>query len=250
MRIVFFGTSHGFPEPHKKCSATMIEVGERRYIIDMGSDVTTDLIDRGLTPECINAIFITHMHGDHYCGLAPFLYVCNWRYKTADFALYLPCELEKFKAATDAWIGLRIGDKGVETDVRAYDYRRMKVGEIYDDGVLKVTAFKTLHCAEAYALLLEAEGKRVLVTGDLSSKFGPEADFPLSVLESPVDLVICEGAHFPSTKYLPIFEGNENVKRIWFTHFMEKRIGTIYELKEKLADKEITLAKDGMEVVV
>ena len=246
MKVVFFGTSHGYPEPHKKCSALMVEVGDARYIIDMGTDVTYDLVDRGLRPECISAIFITHMHSDHYAGLAPFLHICNWYYRTASFALYLPCELDKFRAAIEAWIDLRDGGK----ETRPYDYRRMTEGVIYDDGTLKVTAYKTMHCGESYSLLLEAEGKRILYTGDLSSKLGPTADFPTATLDLPLDLVICEGAHFPATKYLPIYEGCDNVKRIWFTHFMEKRVGTIWELKEMLPDKEIVLAKDGMEVVV
>lgn len=245
MRIVFFGTSHGYPEPHKKCSSIMVEAGESRYIIDMGTDITTDLIDRGLRPECLSAIFITHMHGDHYCGLAPFLYTCNWLYKTADFALYLPIETDKFRAAMEAWINLRY-----EKGTREFDYRRIAEGEIYNDGTLKVTAYRTKHCEESYALLLEAEGKRVLYTGDLSSKNGPEYDFPMSVLSEPVDLLICEGAHFEATRYLPIFEGCDNLKRIYVTHFMERRVGSIYELKAALPDKEIILAKDGMEAFV
>lgn len=244
MRIIFFGTSHGYPEPHKKCSALMLEVGEKRYIIDMGTDITTDLIDRGLRPECLSAIFVTHMHGDHYCGLAPFLYACNWLYKTANFALYVPADIKQFSNAVDAWLGLR----ATPIPVRQFNYRKINEGLIYDDGVLKVTAYMTKHCEESYSLLLEAEGKRVLYTGDLSSKHGPEYDFPRAALDSKVDLLICEGAHFLATKYLPIFENCENISRIWITHIKENRTGSIYELKEMLPDKEIVLAKDGMEV--
>jgi len=116
--------------------------------------------------------------------------------------------------------------------------------------VLKVTAYMTKHCEESYALLLEAEGKRVLYTGDLSSKHGPEYDFPRAVLDSKVDLLICEGAHFPATRYMPIFEDCENISRIWITHIKENRTGGIYELKEMLPNKEIVLAKDGMEINV
>lgn len=250
MKLIFLGTSHGYPEPNKRCSATMIEVGDRRYIVDMGTDITPDLINRGLSPECIKAIFITHMHGDHYGGLAQFLDFCDWRYTTSNFALCLPCEIESFRTAISAWVGLKINLHGEHSVIREYDYRRMTEGVFYDDGTLKVTAFRTLHTFESYSLLLEAEGKRVLMTGDLSSKVGPVADFPMSVIEKPCDLVVCEGAHFPATNYLPIFEGNNNVRHIWFNHYMEKRVGTIYELKEKLPDKEIVLAKDGMEVIV
>lgn len=224
----------------------MLEVGKHRYIIDMGTDVTTDLIDRGLTPECISAIFVTHMHGDHYAGLAPFLYTCNWKYLTADFALYLPCDLDQFRSAIEAWNGLRDGGKST----RPFDYHRMGEGAIYDDGTLRVTAYRTKHCGESYALLFEAEGKRILYTGDLSSKYGPEYDFPRAAITEPLDLLICEGAHFEGTRYLPILEESDNVKRIYVTHFMEKRIGSIYQLKAALPECEITLAKDGMEAWV
>ena len=46
------------------------------------------------------------------------------------------------------------------------------------------------------------------------------------------------------------FENCENISRIWITHIKEIRTGSIYELKEMLPDKEIVLAKDGMEVNV
>ena len=36
MRIVFFGSSHGVPEPNRKCSSAMVSVGENNYFIDMG----------------------------------------------------------------------------------------------------------------------------------------------------------------------------------------------------------------------
>lgn len=35
MKITFIGSSHGVPEPHRKCSCIMIEIGEQVYFIDM-----------------------------------------------------------------------------------------------------------------------------------------------------------------------------------------------------------------------
>ena len=49
---------------------------------------------------------------------------------------------------------------------------------------------------------------------------------------------------------MPIFDGCENISRIWITHIKETRVGSIYELMEMLPDKQIVLAKDGMEVNV
>ena len=37
MRIVFYGTSHGVPEPHRRCSSYILETGGCYYLIDMGA---------------------------------------------------------------------------------------------------------------------------------------------------------------------------------------------------------------------
>ena len=73
MKIVFFGSSHGVPEPNRKCSSVMIEVSDNRYFIDMGTQSIEQLISRNIPIESVKAIFITHMHGDHSDGLISFI---------------------------------------------------------------------------------------------------------------------------------------------------------------------------------
>ena len=51
MKIVFFGAGHGVPEPNRKCSSALIEVGAGRYIIDMGTQSIEDLRTRGIPAE-------------------------------------------------------------------------------------------------------------------------------------------------------------------------------------------------------
>ena len=48
MRITFIGTSHGVPEPERRCSCTMIETQGRYYFIDMGTQAIEDVIKRGI----------------------------------------------------------------------------------------------------------------------------------------------------------------------------------------------------------
>ena len=65
---------------------------------------------------------------------------------------------------------------------------------IFDDGNLKVTAIPVDHYQNAHAFLLEAEGKRVVFTGDLMADM---PDYPKVITGSDVDLdvVVTEGAH-------------------------------------------------------
>jgi ribonuclease BN (tRNA processing enzyme) len=43
MKITFFGSSHGFPEPHRRCSSTLIEIGENRYFIYIDANTGNEI---------------------------------------------------------------------------------------------------------------------------------------------------------------------------------------------------------------
>ena len=94
MRITFFGSSHGVPEPNRKCSSAMVSVGENNYFIDMGVQVIDGLITRNIPITSVKGVFLTHMHGDHTNGLISFLDLCSWYFKDTDPAVYLPEPME------------------------------------------------------------------------------------------------------------------------------------------------------------
>ena len=155
MRITFLGTSHGVPEPNRRCSCAMITVGEgkdaRRYFIDMGTQAIEDMITRGIPVESAKAVFLTHPHGDHTHGVISFIDLCCWYFKSANPTVYFP-EKEQIDALT-GWLhvcGTEIRD-GVELSL-------CHEGKMYDDGVLSVTAYRTKHCRTSYSYLIEAEG--------------------------------------------------------------------------------------------
>ena len=244
MKIVFFGTSHGAPEAGRRCSAAMIEVGEARYFIDMGTQAVEGLADRGIPAESVRAILVTHLHNDHTDGLLSFLSLCSWRYTEADPTIYLPGDTEGARGAIAAWLSCN----GVT--LRPFDFCHVEAGLIFDDGILRVTAYRTLHTDASFAYLVEAEGKRVLFSGDLAGG-GPAKDFPREVLDAPLDLAICESAHFPATGYLPLFAGNANLLRLCFNHYTPRHLASVEETMAALSGKiETFLAVDGMEIIL
>ncbi len=237
MKITFFGTSHGAPELNRKCTSTLIEVGESRYFIDMGSQSIEGLVNRGIDVNTVKAVFITHMHGDHTHGLLSFVDLCGWYFKSSHPKIFVPCEVEKIKSVIDEWFLL---NGSVLRD--NIEFFKVNEGVIFDDGTVKITAFKTMHCQSSFAYLVECEGRRVLFSGDLNHH--PETDFPMSVFERPLDICVCESAHFEFTRLLPIFEGKD-VKNIYFNHLYPPRLNSFDEIKTQLP---VTIAKDGMQI--
>ncbi|MBO5200207.1 MAG: ribonuclease Z [Clostridia bacterium] len=240
MRIVFFGSSHGVPEPNRRCTSILIEVGENRYFIDMGTQSIEELATRRIPVDSVKAVFITHMHGDHTNGLISFVDLCTWYYKTANPEFYLPEPVDCAVDAINGWM------KCNGKPMRDFKFSPVKEGPIFDDGIIRVTAYKTLHTACSWAFLVEAEGKRVLFGGDMCGK-GPKEDFPLSVLDAPLDLAICEAAHFPATAYLPIL-GDADLKRLCITHYSDTFLASVLELKKALPHIPVFRAEDGLEI--
>ena len=243
MRIIFFGSSHGVPEPNRKTSSILVEVGENRYFIDMGAQSIEQLITRRMSVDSVKAIFLTHMHGDHSDGLISYLDLCSWYYKSADPAVFIPEPFEDTIAALAAWI------KCTGTTMRPFRFARVEEGPLYQDESITVHAFKTRHTDSSYAFLVEAEGKRVLFSGDLSHK-GPANDFPISVLEQPLDLAVCECAHFPATAYLSVFEGQTNLKQLCFNHYSDRHLASVLEMTDALPGVKVFRAMDDTEIIL
>lgn len=245
MRIVFLGSSHGVPEANRRCSSALIEVGDRRYFIDMGTQSIEQLITRDIPIDSVKGIFFTHMHGDHTDGLISFVDLCTWYFKNTDPAIYLPEPVDDTVAALKAWLKCN----GVE--MRPFRFAPVHEGLLYEDEAIRVTAFRTKHNQMSHAFLIETtcgEEKRVLFTGDLCHK-GPQEDFPLSVFEKPLDLAICEVAHFSATKYLPLFENQPNLKRVCFNHYSHFFQETIYEAMKSIQVPAM-MVSDGTEIVL
>ena len=244
MRVIFLGTSHGYPEGNRRCSSTLIEVNGSRYFIDMGADVSCDIINRGIPSESVKAVFITHMHGDHTNGLIHFLDLATWAapFKNADPEIFIPGSCDKFSSAISAWREAH----GAHLN-REYKFIEVNEGVVYEDENIKVTAFRTKHCEISYAYLVEAEGKSVLFSGDLSRK--PSDDFPYAALDMPLEFAVLEVAHFPATEYIPILNGRNNPKKVYFNHYSRRNIESIGTAIKEL-DMPVILATDGLETTI
>ena len=240
MKITIVGSGHGVPEAHKQCTSILFDIGGRLYFVDAGCDINMALANRRLESDNVKGIFITHPHTDHIDGLYPFLGLLSWFYKKSNPEVYVPNEkcanlvhvyLDTFEAKLRPEQKLGIVGEGI----------------IYDDGVLKVTAFPTQHCPNAHSFLLEAEGKRILCSGDIKR---PDIDFPPV---DDLDVAIVEGAHFNVTLYTDVIK-NKNIRSVYLNHY-GNYIGQInganfQTLKADIAPIPAYLTTDGFEITL
>lgn len=243
MKLTFLGTSHGVPSGERFCSCTMIEAGGARYFIDCGAPLIDLLLRRGIDLTSLRAVFTTHLHGDHVNGILHFADLLNWYFTRARVQIYLtePAGIELFTRLIEAV-------EGAALDRERIDFRLMTPQTIYDDGVIRLTPLPNGHLAGAgrpsYSYLLEAEGKRVIFTGDMSPHL-TRGDFPTL----PTDLIISEMAHFGVDEVLPFLERCQ-AREVAFNHvFPLDKLAQIEALNGRFGYPIRTLA-DGDEIVL
>ena len=198
MKIRFLGTSHGVPTPGRHCQSILIETDKGACLIDAGAPVMDILINDGYDLNKIKAIFVTHMHSDHMSAVPDIVCLASWYYTDMSFKVYLP-EQRGIDAIRDYCAVRLFGEykKDYEDIAKRITYHLFSEGAVYDDGGMKVSAFPTEHMYTttgiAYGFLVEADGKKVYVTGDMHSSL---KDFGEFLYEEKVDLLITECAHF------------------------------------------------------
>lgn len=242
MKLTFIGTSHGVPEHDRKLSCSMLEIGGKYYFIDMGTPVTQYLRRRNIDINDVKLVVCTHPHGDHTDGLIDFVDLSSWYFHDVSATVLLP--EPKLIKAMEMWfdaIQTNDGEISENMDVHAYE-----AGMIYDDGTVKITAYPTKHCAPySYALLFEAEGKKILFTGDMK---GPSRDFP-DMRGIPLDLIVCESAHFWPDEGIPVFD-TLDVKRVLINHVVPKMEPSLAKIVGEPHPYQYGVAHDDMEVTI
>ncbi|HYZ02811.1 MAG TPA: MBL fold metallo-hydrolase [Candidatus Binatia bacterium] len=73
MRLSILGAGGGFPGPGGACAGYLVEVGNRRLLLDCGPGTVGRLLERcGI--EDLDGVVLTHLHADHFLDLFSLAY--------------------------------------------------------------------------------------------------------------------------------------------------------------------------------
>ncbi len=110
MELLFLGTSAGVPTRSRNVSATAIKSDKSRRwcLVDCGEGTQHRLLHAALSLGQLDAILITHLHGDHCYGLPGLLASASMTGRQAPLALIGPRPLEAFVKAIQAATGLHL----------------------------------------------------------------------------------------------------------------------------------------------
>src|SRR5574340_265135 len=73
IRIRFLGTGDNFGSGGRFQACVHVDIGENRFLIDCGASSLIAMKRAGISTAAIDAILVSHLHGDHFGGIPFFI---------------------------------------------------------------------------------------------------------------------------------------------------------------------------------
>jgi len=211
MRLTVIGCSGSHPAPDSACSSYLVEHEGFRLVLDLGNGALGEL-QRHIDPRDIDALFLSHLHGDHWLDLVPLAHVRR-HHPDGRVPPPLPVHAPSPERGriTGAFGGASLDD--------VFTFRSPADTEL---GPFAISLIRTLHPVETHAVRVEAAARTLVYTADTG--WFPE----LAAFAQGADLLLAEagfvdGADNPSGLHLTATQAGElakaaNVARLVVTH--------------------------------
>lgn len=246
LRVKFLGTGDAFAAGGRGQTCVLLD-GEPagRCLLDCGATALTALQAQGIEPRSIDAILLTHLHGDHFAGVPFFLLdalVGSGRPARRPLTVAGPPGTE---ARVRALGEVLYPGMGAKVPAFPLAFLEMTPEVRHEVAGFAVTPYPAAHSPDSNptGLRVEAAGKVVAYTGD--GGWG-EAMIPLG---RDADLLIAECSWF-----VPRGEGHmdyktltENLPRIGARRTVITHMGP--EVLERLDRLSLEAAFDGLEIL-
>ncbi len=252
MKVTIFGSGSFVSSLERFGPSYLLEVDEKKILVDAGCGCQIRLLEKGISLEELDYIFITHFHPDHTTDLVSIIV----RYKM----------LTRNKPELEDKL-IIFGPQGIKEFYaklfRAYDLPQFidlpgpKVKVLNHEmsvGRLRIIPYTTEHLGvSAQSYRFEYDDKAVVFSGDTTKSVGivkASARADLLVIDSSLNKDEDPIPHV-NTRQIAEIAVEADAKKVVLSHILgyNEKKDLVAEVKEAYSG-EVILAKDLMEIVV
>lgn len=133
IKIVFLGTSAMIPTVERNLSSILFNYSPDVFLFDCGEGTQRQLRKIKYSPNKIDAIFISHLHGDHVSGIPGILWTMNANDRKKKIVFYGPLGIKKFISNLNITFNFTLN-----YDIEVIEIK--KEGKIYENDDLQIDA--------------------------------------------------------------------------------------------------------------
>lgn len=247
MKLTVIGCGDAFGSGGRLQTCFHVDIGGTCVLIDCGATALIGLNKAGLDPNKVEAIQISHLHGDHFSGLVWWLlHAVHVGKRRAPLVVAGPAGIEqRLRQAAEVLFPGSM-DKPPPFEL---NFIEQAAGQHYAVGPLQVTPFEVSHPsgAASHALRLEGGGRTLAFSGDTE---WVQALVPCS---DGADLFLCECYAFEQpTRYHMSWQvlsrqlPRIRARRVVLTHMSPDMLAAVDEARRA----GVSVAEDGMVIDV
>jgi ribonuclease BN (tRNA processing enzyme) len=240
--LTCLGTSDAFGSAGRHCAGYLLEGPQSCVLLDAGPSVLTALKVQGRRPTELDAVLLSHLHGDHFGGVAfLILEFCYEAPRDRPLVVVGPPDTERRVFELYYALYAEMRGKPLPFELR---FVEMSDGSTAEVAGSRVESFRVPHQDTAVSL-----GYRVRTNGSTVVYSGDTAWTPDLLRHSRgADLFLCECTTFDSEvprhiRYREIEANRQSFEceRLLLTHLGR-------EMRERSGEIPETLANDGLKI--
>lgn len=257
MEIIFIGTCSGKVSLNRFYTSLFFSSGNYNLLVDSGDGISRALLSHGININSINGVLLTHLHPDHFSGLASLIVQMKMMNRRDSFEIFIH---ESLKTVIEDFLlkSYLIPDKmKFEIKYKVFkDNMQFKVSES-----ISILPRKNSHLndiekyIESYpalslysgSFLFRMEEKKIIYTSDI----GSDTDLLLFKEFNP-DIFISELSHIPLSAIVDRIK-TINSGKIYLVHYSDEDEPMLREILATLSIElrnKIILAEDGISLKI
>jgi len=232
--VRFLGSGNAFSDGGRANAAILLSAPGVSLLLDCGGSALP-AIKKHVDPATIEAIAVTHLHGDHFGGITYLVLEQHFAGRKRPFVVGGPPSLSAL---------LRAAEQALYPDFfgkvpLGFPVREVVLGATPTElggGAVRALPVRHVRLAEPHGLRVEVAGRLVAYSGD--ARWSDE----LAAVGSGADLFICEASYFDrndpshiSYTQLMAHRAEIGAKRIVLTHLGAETLSRVRELELEYA---------------
>src|SRR5262245_14105783 len=239
MRVHVLGCGDAFGSGGRNMSGYLVETEEKLFLLDCGPTSLLAMKREGFNPSRLDAVFLTHLHGDHFGGL-PFFFIDALYANPRPAPLHLAGPRGTEERVRELF-HLMYGSPAAPRQIPPTSFHVLEPDQTAHVQGIEIFPFRVPHQENvSLGLAVSAGGKRILYSGDSAW-----TDLFLHHARG-ADLFLCECCFYDedSTTHMSYHKIEQNLsrlqcKRLILTHMGETMLARRSELP-------VETAADGM----
>ena len=159
--LKILGSASATPTAGRHPTAQMLTVGAASYLIDCGEGAQWQMLEYRVRPHHLRAVFISHLHGDHYFGLFGLLGTMHLQGRTAPLTVVGPPGLDEVLVTQARVSNMQLGFVmefiAVDTEAHAV---------VYEDELITVASLPMRHRIPCAGYLFAEKPRRANLLKD------------------------------------------------------------------------------------